>query len=207
MSSVWTVISEQPPWEGKWRIKNPTLQSTSEKERLTRISLPLLASVNAVALTKTSQMNKCAKGNGNNNNNNNLTISEQWIGKKTPKVYLIKSGLHAFFLSLIRINSVSAVFHNQKSWVISQKLCHSKLRRKQDKYLSSINWFCHICCICHTHNLFSISQNILYCHLDANLQGRRWWRKEKKLLFTSLSIDMRQNRAVFINPLHLKGKR
>lgn len=104
------------------------------------------------------------------------------------------------------------MFHNQTSWVISKKLNDSKLRRKQEKYLSSTNWFGHVCCICHTDNLFGISQNILYCHLDANLQGRRGWRKETKKVFTSLSNDLRQNRAVVIkfimsSPLHLNGKR
>lgn len=128
----------------------------------------------------------------------------------------ITSGLHAVFLLLIRIKRYEhfPVFHNQKSQVISQKLSPSnfKHKRKQKEYLSTTNWFGYICCICHTHNFFNISQNILYCNLDANLQGRRQWRKETKKVFTSLSVELRQNGAVFIklitpSLLNLKEKR
>lgn len=93
------------------------------------------------------------------------------------------SGVHAIFLSLIRMNRYHhfPVFHNQRR-AISQKHSPSnvKHRTKQKEYLFSTDWFGYICCICHTHDFFNICQNVLYCNLDANLQGRRQWEKGTK---------------------------
>jgi len=86
------------------------------------------------------------------------------------------------------------VFHasQYKIWTISEKLVPNfNHRRKQKEYLFSTDWLDYICCICHTHNFFNISQNILHCNLDANLRRRRLWDKGTKKVITPLSVELR----------------